>query len=227
MLISDAKDAMVGTDPGSQFHATLLKDWVVMWGHAFVLAPIHGPLARAPVTVRMETNEYGRWDSTVPKNGKLPHLEDLIDQLFIAGAFRTYRQAGRRYYFATSPEAVPDRDLMQAVDRILVAQARYMGTLPPRSPLLVLTDGRPSSNGGTVVWNSAVFYPDLSQDLKSGNCAALRLIGHELFHLWNGTRISHQSDAEWSDGKYGWFEEGFTDYYSGATLYREGARVSR
>ena len=43
-----------------------------------------------------------------------------------------------------------------------------------------------------------------------------------LFHLWNGSQISHKSDAEWSDGKYGWFMEGFTDYYSGATLYREG-----
>jgi predicted metalloprotease with PDZ domain len=195
---------MVGSYSGSQFHATLLKGWVVMWGHAFVLAPIRSPLARAPVTVRMETNEYGRWDSTVPKSGKLPHLEDLIDQLFVAGAFRSYRQAGKRYYFATSQASVPDRDLMQAVDKILVAQARYMGTLPPRSPLLVFTDGRPTSNGGTAVRNSAVFYPDLSQDLKSGNWAALRLIGHELFHLRNGTQINHKSDAEWADGKYGW-----------------------
>lgn len=220
--VKATKDAMVGNYSGSQFHATLLKDWVVMWGHAFVLAPIRSPLARAPVAVRMETNEYGHWDSTVPKGGKLPHLDDLIDQLFIAGAFRSYRHAGRRYYFATSQASVPDRDLMQAVDKILVAQARYMGRRPPRSPLLVFTDGRPLSNGGTVVRNSAVFYPDLSQDLKSGNSAALRLIGHELFHLWNGSRIRHKSDAEWSDGKYGWFTEGFTDYYSGATLYREG-----
>jgi hypothetical protein len=67
-------------------------------------------------SVRLETNEYGRWGSTLPKGGKLPHLQDLTDQLFIAGAFRSYREAGRRYYFATSSAIVPDGNLMQAVD---------------------------------------------------------------------------------------------------------------
>jgi len=85
-----------------------------------------------------------------------------------------------------------------------------------------VVDGRADSSGGTVVRNSAVFYPNLTQDLKSGNAGALRLIAHELFHLWNGSTMENASDAEWSDGKYGWFKEGFTEYYSGATLYREG-----
>jgi len=220
--VKATKDAMVGNSSNSQFHATLLKDWVSMWGHAFVLSPVHSPLADAPVKVRMQTNEYGHWDSTLPANGALPHLQDLTDQLFIAGAFRSYRQPGGQYYFATTQATVPDRELMEAVDKIFVAQTRYMGTKPSGFPMFVFTDGRPSSSGGTVVRNSAVFYPDLSQDLKSGNRGALRLIGHELFHLWNGSQMRHKHDAAWSDGRYGWFMEGFTEYYSGATLYREG-----
>jgi predicted metalloprotease with PDZ domain len=216
------KDAMVGSELSSQFHATLLKDWVLIWGHAFLLTPIRSPLSRAPVTVRMETNEYGRWDSTLPAGRKLPHLEDLTDQLFIAGNFRSYRRAGRKYYFATSQAAVPDRDLMQAVDKIFGAQTRYMGKSPSRPPLFVFTDSRPMFNGGTVVQNSAVLYPDLSLGLESRNWAVLRLIAHELFHLWNGGQIKPRDDAEWPDGKYGWFAEGFTEYYAGATLYREG-----
>ena len=212
---------MVGNFSGSQFHATLLRDWVLMWGHAFALVPIRSPLAEAPVLVRLEANQYRHWDSTLPAGGRLPHLSDLSDQLFIAGAFRGYRQAGRKYCFATSQAVVQDRDLMGAVDRIFAAQTRYMGTSPSRSPLFVFVDGRAGSSGGTAIQNSAVFYPDLSQDLRSGNCAALRVISHELFHLWNGSQIKHKDDADWPDGKYGWFLEGFTEYYSGATLYRE------
>jgi predicted metalloprotease with PDZ domain len=220
--VKATKDAILSNFPGSQFHATLLKDWVLMWGHAFVLSPVHSPLSAIPVKVRMATNEYGHWDSTLPANGALPHLEDLIDQLFIAGAFRSYRQPGGQYYFATAQARVPDGELMEAVDKIFVAQTRYMGAKLSRFPMFVITDGRPGSSGGTVVRNSAVFYPDLSQDLTSNNRAALRLIGHEVFHLWNGSQMRHKDDADWSDGKYGWFMEGFTEYYSGATLYREG-----
>ena len=219
--VKATKDAILSNFPGSQFHATLLKDWVLMWGHAFVLSPVRSPLSAIPVKVRMETNEYGHWDSTLPAGGTLPHLEDLIDQLFIVGAFRSYRQPGGQYYFATSQAKIPDRELMEAVDKIFVAQTRYMGTKPSRFPMFVFTDGRPGSSGGTVVQNSAVFYPDLSQDLTSNNRGALRLIGHEIFHLWNGSQMKHKDDAEWSDGKYGWFTEGFTDYYGGATLFRE------
>jgi predicted metalloprotease with PDZ domain len=215
------KDAMLSKNSGSQFHATLLKDWVSLWGHSFILTPLRSALADAPVTVQMETNEYGHWDSTLPPNRTLPHLDNLTDQLFIAGAFRTSTQPGRRFYFATSQTVVPDRDLMEAVDKIFTAEARYMGGPPSRPPLLVFADGRSNSSGGTVVQNSAVFYPDLTQDLKYRNRAALRLIGHELFHLWNGGEIHHQHDAPWSDGKYGWFMEGFTEYYSGAVLFRE------
>jgi predicted metalloprotease with PDZ domain len=220
--VKATKDSILSGFPGSQFHATLLKDWVLMWGHAFVLNPVHSSLSAIQVKVRMQTNEYGHWDSTLHSGGALPHLEDLSDQLFIAGAFRSYRQPGGQYYFATTQAKVPDRELMDAVDKILVAQTHYMGTKPSRFPMFVFTDGGPGSSGGTVVRNSAVFYPDLSQDLTSNNRGALRLIGHEIFHLWNGTEMKHKDDAEWSDGKYGWFTEGFTDYYSGATLYRAG-----
>jgi len=220
--VKASKDSMVGKAPGGQFHATLLKDWVSMWGHAFVLLPTEQSLGEAPVAVRFQSNEFRHPDSTLPASGKLAHLKDLNDQLFLAGAFRFYRQGDRKYYFATTQTVVTDRELMDAVDRIFVAQTRYMGTPATRAPIFLFTDGRADSSGGTVVRNSAVFYPNLTQDLKSGNAGALRLIAHELFHLWNGSTMENASDAEWSDGKYGWFKEGFTEYYSGATLYREG-----
>jgi predicted metalloprotease with PDZ domain len=220
--VQSAKNAMIEKSSGSQFHATLLKDWALLWGHAFILLPEASPLVQAPVRVRIETHEYGASDSTLPRGGKLAHLADLSDQLFLAGAFRVYRRPGRRFYFATSQAVVPDRDLMQAVDRIFLAQTRYMGVTPLKSPFFVFTDGLAWTTGGTVVRNSAVFYPDLSRDLQSENRGALRLIGHEIFHLWNGSRMRHRADAAWSDGKYGWFMEGFTEYYSGATLFREG-----
>src|SRR5258708_8827383 len=124
--VKATKDAILSNFPGSQFHATLLKDWVLMWGHAFVLSPVHSPLSAMPVKVRMQTNEYGHWDSTLPAGNALRHLEDLSDQLFIAGAFRSYRQPGGQYYFATTQAKVTDRELMVAGDKIFVAQTRYM-----------------------------------------------------------------------------------------------------
>jgi predicted metalloprotease with PDZ domain len=220
--VKAAKDSMVGSDSGSQFHATLLPEWALLWGHAFVLQPAGSPLSAAPVEVRVNPNEYKSWDSTLPPNGRLLHLADLTDQLFIAGSWRRYQRPAGRYYFATSQQAVSDLDLMAAVDRIFTAQTRYMGTRALDSPMFVFADGRTGFGGGTVVRNSAVFYPDLSRDLQSNNSAALRIIAHELFHLWNGSRLAHAHDAAWSDGRYGWFMEGFTEYYSGATLYREG-----
>jgi predicted metalloprotease with PDZ domain len=220
--VISGKDGIMGNAPGGQFHATICRNWALMWGHAFVLAPVRSPLADAPVVVRFAPNEYERWDSTVPAGGALAHLNDLADQLFVAGGFRAYREQAARYYFATRQDVVTDRELMESVEKILRAQARYAGAKTERTPLLVFVDGRPTSTGGTVVQNSAVFYPDLSRDLQAGNRKTLRLIGHELFHLWNGGQVKHAHDAPWSDGKYGWFLEGVTEYYSGATLFREG-----
>jgi len=44
-----------------------------------------------------------------------------------------------------------------------------------------------------------------------------RLFAHELFHEWNPRRLNYPDDEELY-----WFTEGFTDYYTVATLWRSG-----
>jgi len=44
-----------------------------------------------------------------------------------------------------------------------------------------------------------------------------RLLSHELFHEWNPRRLNYPDDEELY-----WFTEGFTDYYTVATLWRSG-----
>ena len=193
-----------------------------MWGHPSCSCRSAAllPTRRWPCASRRMNTSDGT--PRIPAGGALPRLNDLTDQLFIAGGFRAYREEAAHYYFATRQDVVTDRELMNSVEKILRAQARYAGGKIERTPLFVFVDGRPNSTGGTVVQNSAVFYPDLSRDLQAGHRKTLRLIGHEIFHLWNGGQVKHAHDAAWSDGKYGWFTEGITEYYSGATLFREG-----
>src|SRR6476659_4556099 len=46
--VTSAKDGMMGNGPGGQFHATICREWALMWGHSFVLVPVRSPLADAP-----------------------------------------------------------------------------------------------------------------------------------------------------------------------------------
>lgn len=184
-LVVSPKEVFMNGGSGAYFHATLLKDWVLAWGHAFVLLPKNDKLAGGPAAVRVEANEYGRAVSTLPAGGRLEHLRELDDQLFLAGAFRTYQQKDPavEYYFANrAGAAVPDQELMDGVGRILRAQSRYMGTPPAPKVLVAVVDGSPSSTGGTHVKNSLVIYPDFTKPLMADHQATLRLAAHELSH---------------------------------------------
>ena len=174
-----------------------------MWGHAFVLVPIRSPLARAPVRVRMETNEYGHWDSTVPKSGKLPHLEDLSDQLFVAGAFRNYRQAGRRYYFATSQASVPDHALLGLLmDLQLRKKGRtlddYMRAML-RKPVYDMSDLRGAwvalaGEAGAEFWDG---FTPTAQPLRLRKCFGRRKFvsrsATHRFSIWDSPRTNRTS----------------------------------
>lgn len=219
-FVTSAKDAFVTASASSRFHVTLLKEWALLWGHAFLLTPVKSSLAESPVTIRFRPNEYHQWATTLPRS-RIEHLSDLTDQLFVAGGFRAYERNGVKYLFGNLATAVRDRDLMDSSDRILGAQSRYMAAERPKSTLIVFVDGTSTSSGGTVVRNSAVIYPDLSRDLLADNEATLRLIAHELFHLWNGTEVLKTLSAGQNSDALKWFQEGFTEYYSASTLFRE------
>ncbi len=48
----------------------------------------------------------------------------------------------------------------------------------------------------------------------------VHLLGHELFHAWNGLTIT--SDDHTPEGADYWFSEGFTNFYARRLLYRAG-----
>jgi predicted metalloprotease with PDZ domain len=106
----------------------------------------------------------------------------------------------------------------QLVGALWQRESTFWGVLPFDQAFVLLL---PIDNSGTIAGTAFTggFFAvsDTAADLKDLG----RLLAHELFHLWNGQRIS----ATVNEARYKWFTEGFTDYYADR-MFRDLGRYS-
>jgi predicted metalloprotease with PDZ domain len=100
-----------------------------------------------------------------------------------------------------------DPAFARLVDALSRAETRFWERPAfPRTFVLLLPIDDAGTVAGTAFSAGLFAVSDSAADLKSLG----RLLAHELFHLWNGQRMT----AAAHEVQYKWFTEGFTDYYA-------------
>jgi predicted metalloprotease with PDZ domain len=173
-----------------------------------------------PVKLEIKPNEYANYYTNF--EAKADSFDNLSELFVAAGDYRVVEKTigGRRVKFLLQGKnwKFTDEEFTGAVSKIIEAQVRYMGFSPSKDNLLItLTEGTPSSRGGTVVKNVISVYPNPQVGLQDFD--TLKLISHEHFHFWNSNLWHVAGDKK--EGYYKWMSEGFTEYYAGLTLFRE------
>jgi predicted metalloprotease with PDZ domain len=214
------KDSFMGNNVRNHFHPTIFKNYAFLWGVTFLFFPDDDEVSGRPVKLVINANEYARAFTNF--EGKAASFNDLSDLFIAAGDYRVVEKTigGRRVKFLLQGKnwKFTDAEFSATVSEIIEAQVKYMGFSPSSDDLLItLNEGSPNSKGGTVVKNVISVYPNPQAGLKDFD--TLKLISHEHFHFWNGNYWHDSGDKK--EGYYKWMSEGFTEYYSGLTLYRE------
>ena len=174
------KDSFMGTNDRNHFHPTLFRNYAFLWGSTFLLFPDDKSLARLPVKIQITPNEYANYYTNF--EGKADSFKDLSDLFVAAGDYRVVPKTigGRQVKFLLQGKnwKFTDEQFTGAVSQIIEAQVKYMGFSPSKENLLItLTEGTPSSKGGTVVKNVISVYPNPQAGLQDFN--TLKLISHE------------------------------------------------
>lgn len=216
------KESFMGSNSRGQFQPTLFRDYAFLWGATFLLHPTADELAELPVNLKITPGSYRISYSNF--EGRVKSFNEFSDLFLAAGNYRAERRviAGRRVQFIIQGDKwkFTDKQFIDTVSKIIAAQVGYMGFYPAdkENLLVTLTEGTPTSAGGTVVKNVISIYPDAQLPLDDP--ITLGLITHEHFHVWNNDYLKDAGDKQ--EGYYKWMSEGFTEYYSLLTLYREG-----
>ena len=106
-------------------------------------------------------------------------------------------------------------EIQETVEAFLKAYSEVFSNTPKGRMLFVANPyGDPGRMGGGVSGRSISVLMGGALDAAS-NRFWVPLVGHEIFHIWNGTVISFKAQEYW-------FSEGFTEYYSHITSARLG-----
>ena len=218
--IVSQKDSFMGNNVRNHFHPTIFKTYAFLWGMTFLFFPDDETIAALPVKLQINPNEYKNFYTNF--EAQADSFDDLSDLFVAAGDYRVVEKTigGRNVKFLLNGQnwKFTDAQFAETVSHIIEAQVKYMGFSPSSENLLItLNEGTPSSKGGTVVKNVISVYPNPQAGLQ--DFETLKLISHEHFHFWNGNYWRAARDKK--EGYYKWMSEGFTEYYSGLTLFRE------
>ena len=213
------------TKQGSEpFHRPVVSPHLVhLIGTTGVMRPEHLANAKHAVTFRWQipgwtgVSSYG--------DGEVTHavgtLDELRDAVFLASDRLDVRRVaiGKTVLevAAVNDFGFTDAQLAAKAQQVVTAQRAFFREDGPPFFLITAIPLGPKGvqYGGTGLTNSfAIFVAPQFDDLAS----VTWLLGHELFHSWNGRVI--QPDAP-EELMY-WFSEGFTNFYARRLLYRAG-----
>ena len=157
-------------------------------------------------------------------------FEDFRQAVFMAGPIRIVERdvKGGKLFVGIAGEqwSFGDDELAGMTAAIVDGHRRFFSDYS--QPFFAVTllpigehEPRSRSLGGTGLRNSFSLFITPHFDMKAGTAGAARLkrlLSHELFHNWNGDRVSMKEPER----LVYWFSEGFTDFFSLRALARAG-----
>jgi predicted metalloprotease with PDZ domain len=147
----------------------------------------------------------------------VPDLERLLENSLVYGGYGngSFMKLGFVFEFALLGDAGESVDAFREVFDLISAE--YMSLFPDTVPSkLLVSMFYADQDDGESFFNSNAF--TLSKKIEpDGAIIWANQMAHELFHYWNSDLIR---SANYEDRQ--WFSEGFAEYYSNLTLYRNG-----
>ncbi len=224
-LASTHRDQVWGSEA---FHRPILQPHLIqVIGNTGILRPRHLADARRAITVRWkpmpgwtQVSSYGDAQELVTT----ATLDEFRDAVFLASdrlhLVRRTINGTRLVVAIVNDFAFGDDALADLATRVVTAQRAFFAETGP--PFFLITavplgdaKGPAAQYGGTGLTNSfAVFLSKRFADTRN----LAWLLGHELFHTWNGRVIQPDPPEELMY----WFSEGFTNFYARRLLYRAG-----
>lgn len=147
-------------------------------------------------------------------------LGDVWSSITVGGDFRILRDRENQVRVAIRGDwNFTDADFSASVAEIIAGQRRFFGDRP--SPYLVTViqlDGPPGwlSVGGTGLGDAFAFFATPNGEAQ----VITRTLAHEGLHSWIPARIGGVSRT--NEVEDYWLSEGFTDFYTGRVLVRQG-----
>lgn len=203
---------------GNTYRATIQPTYFHFVGEGAFVAPDNADRA---TRVRVQTRDMPRgWSFASDLEHPDLRLERLWSSITVGGDFHVLRDPETNVRVAIRGAwSFSDADLMQEVAHIVGGQRRFWGD--PASPYLVTVlqlagpDGW-ISVGGTGLGDAFSFFAT-----ANGPAATItRTLAHESLHTWVPAQIGGMPQ-EGEPINY-WLSEGFTDFYTGRLLVRDG-----
>jgi|CXWL01.1.fsa_nt_gi predicted metalloprotease with PDZ domain len=189
-------------------------------GHTALILP---DLADAsPVRVRTRSLPRGWTYASDTQHGGL-RLGNLGASVFVGGDFRVLNAPNGHARVAIRGEwSFSDRDFARQAGEIIGAQRDFWGD--GRRPYLVTvmqlssTDPGRRSVGGTGLTDAFAFFAT-----ANGDAAVItRTLAHEGNHTWIPEEIGGFPNDEMAERGGYWLSEGFTEFFTGRLLVRQG-----
>lgn len=204
---------------GNPYRAVVQPDYFHLIGHAAFITP-QDAHAETPVRVRAQRMPRGwRYASDLEHGGLT--LARLGSSISVGGDFRIYHGADRNIRVAVRGQwGFSEAGFVAQVNEIITGQRRFWGDASTPYLVTLMQLHAPDANfrsvGGTGLEDAFGFFatPNATGALIT------HMIAHESLHAWIPSRLGGAQSAPEAAGY--WFSEGFTDFYTGRLLVRQG-----
>jgi predicted metalloprotease with PDZ domain len=205
---------------GNPYRPIIQVNYFHLIGNAALVTPDNYNLL-SPVRLNVRYLPRGwRFASDLEHQGTT--LGEVAASIIVGGDFRIVQTADPNIRIAMrgAQWRFTDADFAARVAEIIAAQRRFWGD--ESSPFLVTvielgaTNSGWLSMGGTGLGDSFAFFATPNVEPE----ALPRMLAHEGLHTWIPSRIGGLAEVDEASGY--WFSEGFTDFYTGRILVREG-----
>jgi predicted metalloprotease with PDZ domain len=205
---------------GNPYRPIIQANYFHLIGNAALVTPDNYNLL-SPVRLNVRNLPRGwRFASDLEHQGTT--LGDAATSIIVGGDFRIVQTADPNIRIAMrgAQWRFTDAYFAARVAEIIAAQRRFWGDESSPFLVTVIELGAPNSGwlsmGGTGLGDSFAFFATPNVEPE----ALPRMLAHEGLHTWIPSRIGGLAEVDEASGY--WFSEGFTDFYTGRILVREG-----
>lgn len=204
-----------GPNTGSSYFHVAGCQWMLHIGDVAEKRPISIEILDAPKSWKL----YSSIDPNPRRFETLASYNDLAKTVIGGGeqSFSFGVNGKPVSVFVHGSFAIPAKDIASAVERIVHFERRWFSDY--QQPFYhVIVAPRRGATAGYAPENAFVNFvgKDISRDDLN------LLLAHEMFHYWLPNKIRIEQDPKYSDIRYEWFYEGFTDYFTARVLLDAG-----
>lgn len=200
------------------YRAVVQPTYFQFIGYAALAAPEIDE--RSPVRVRVARLPRG-WSFASDLEHAGLALRDVQQSVTAAGDYRVVHATDANVRVAIRGAwSFSDQDIATEVTDIVGAQRRFWGDASTPYLVTVTQTAAPpdvSSIGGTGLGDAFAFFATPNAE----SARITRVLAHEGLHTWIPGQLGGMPQGDEERLSY-WFSEGFTDFYTGRLLVREG-----